>query len=192
MKNTVIRIGETIRHIRTERNLKLFETAAKAEISKGLLSKIENGRTIPSLPVLLQILKALEIDLTDFFKQVETDNNSPMYLLIKKKDYRPIEKEEAIGFQYFSIYQQAFSSVAINFTYLELKQNAQREMVTTDGYEFIHLVHGSIDYVLGNEKFSMQAGDSLFFNGSIPHVKKNPYKETAQILVVYILTSISQ
>jgi transcriptional regulator with XRE-family HTH domain len=192
MKDTVTRIGETIRHIRTTQNLKLFEAAAKAEISKGLLSKVENGRAIPSLPVLLQILKALDIELTDFFKEVENGSDSPMFLLIKKSDYRPIEKEEAVGFQYSSIFQKSFSSVAVNFTYLELAPNARRELVTTDGYEFIHLIKGSIDYVLGDQQFTMNAGDSLFFDGTIPHVKKNPYRETAQILVIYILTSISQ
>lgn len=191
MRNTVIVIGEKIREIRIAKNIKLFEAAGKSEISKGLLSKIENGRAIPSLPVLLQILKALEVDLSDFFAEVESGNESPLYLHIKKEDYRSIEKEDAVGYNYFTIFQRAFSSVAINFSYLELKPGAHRDLVTTDGFEFIFLSKGKIDYVLGNEQLTMNEGDSLFFDGNIPHVKKNPYKETAKILVIYLLTSIT-
>jgi transcriptional regulator with XRE-family HTH domain len=190
MNNTVIVIGEKLREFRTAKNIKLFEAAAKAEISKGLLSKIENGRAIPSLPVLLQILNAIDIELTVFFKEVETQNLAPLYLLIKKNQYRSIEKEDAIGFNYFAIFQRSFSSVAVNFTYLELEPGAKRELVTTDGFEFIFLIRGTIDYVLGDQNFTMHNGDSLFFDGTIPHVKRNPYLETAQILVIYLLTSI--
>lgn len=191
MKDTVIVIGEKIREYRNEKNIKLFEAAARADISKGLLSKIENGRAIPSLPVLLQILKSLDVNLADFFNEVESYTDSPLYFLIKKEDYRPINKEDAAGFNYFSVFQQSFSSVAFNVTYLELEPKAKRALVTTDGYEFIYLVDGTIDYVLGGDEFTLEKGDSLFFNGNIPHVKKNPYGETAKILVIYLLTSIT-
>lgn len=191
MRNAVIVIGEKIREYRVAKNIKLFEAAGKAEISKGLLSKIENGRAIPSLPVLLQILKSLEVDLSDFFSQVEFESDLPLFFLIKKADYRPIKKEEAIGYEYFAVFQRDFSSVVVNFTYLELMPNAKRDLVTTDGFEFIFLIEGKIDYVLGNDHLTLEAGDSLFFNGNIPHVKKNPYGQIAKILVVYLLTSIT-
>jgi transcriptional regulator with XRE-family HTH domain len=191
MRNTVIVIGEKIREFRMAKNIKLFEAAGKADISKGLLSKIENGRAIPSLPVLLQILKSLEVDLSDFFSQVESESDLPLYFLIKKSEYVPINKEEAVGYQYFAVFQRAFSSIVVNFTYLELMPDAKRALVTTEGFEFIFLIEGKIDYVLGNELLTMEAGDSLFFNGNIPHVKKNPYGQIAKILVVYLLTTIT-
>ena len=191
MKDTVIVIDEKIREFRIEKGIKLFEAAAKAEISKGLLSKIENGRAIPSLPVLLQILKAIDVDLADFFNEVELHSEDKLYLLIKKSEYRRIAKEDAYGFHYFSVFQQSFSSVAFNVTYLELEHGASRELVTTDGFEFIYLIEGKIDYVLGNDELTMEEGDSLFFNGNIPHVKRNQYGKTARILVIYLLTSIN-
>nr|WP_227256257.1 helix-turn-helix transcriptional regulator [Pedobacter sp. MR2016-19] len=46
------------------------ELADKAEVSKGLISQIENSRTIPSLMVLMDIIKSLEIDLNSFFKDI--------------------------------------------------------------------------------------------------------------------------
>ncbi|MBK6946918.1 MAG: helix-turn-helix transcriptional regulator [Haliscomenobacter sp.] len=41
-------IGKKLRAVRMERKIKLTALANKAGVSKGLLSKIENGRTVPS------------------------------------------------------------------------------------------------------------------------------------------------
>jgi len=48
-------VGKRIKELRLSKDLKLVEVAIKSSVSKGLLSRIENGRTIPSLPVLFSI-----------------------------------------------------------------------------------------------------------------------------------------
>ena len=52
-------VGKRIKELRLNKDLKLVEVAIKSRVSKGLLSRIENGRTIPSLPVLFSIINAL-------------------------------------------------------------------------------------------------------------------------------------
>ena len=70
---------------------------------------------------------------------------------------------------------------------LKLEPNAKREMVTTDGMEFIYLIEGEISYKLDTTEFNMSTGDSLFFDGRIPHLKINKSTKEAKILVVYLL-----
>lgn len=185
---TLVKIGKKVREFRNEKNLKLIEVASKAGISKGLLSKIENGRTIPSLPVLLQIVKALEVDLSSFFEGVE-ESASYQFIHCKKEDYQALQKEDSVGFNYFSIMNDSFSNIAFQTALLELSPNAQREKVTTDGYEFLYLLDGEVDYWLGQEAVSLNTGDSLFFNGRIPHVPQNKTNKVARILVIYMLTA---
>ena len=55
-------IGDKIKSKRTQKNVTLGELAAKAGVSKGLISQIENNRTLPSLPVLFNIIHSLEED----------------------------------------------------------------------------------------------------------------------------------
>jgi len=184
----VINIGKKIREIRNSKKLKLYETADKALISKGLLSKIENGRTIPSLPVLISIIKVLEVDMNEFFDGIEEDN-SHLIIHRKKGDETSIEKEESIGFHYFSILSKGFSNVHFEAVVLKLDPAAQREKVTTDGYEYLYILNGRVDYFLDNEHYTLEEGDSLFFNGNIPHVPENNTGKTATILVIYIVTS---
>lgn len=180
-------ISKKIKATRTSKMLKLTEVAEKAKISKGLLSRIENGRVIPSLPVLLQIIKTLEVDYATFFDGIDNDLNSG-YLLIRKENYERIEKEDAIGFQYFSILSESAGNVSLDFNILELSPNAQREKVTTQGYTYLFLISGSIEYILNDEVLVMNEGDSLFFNATIPHVPRNTTTKTAKIFVLYIIS----
>jgi transcriptional regulator with XRE-family HTH domain len=159
----------------------------RAGVSKGLLSKIENGRTIPSLPVLLEIIRSLETELTTFFDGL--NNPSYVYIHQKSEEYIPYQKEDAVGFNYFSILTQSFGGIIFQAVLLKLEPRSYREKVTTDGYEFIYLIDGEIDYILDKHQLTMKKGDSLFFDGRIPHVKLNNSEKTAEILVIYMLTS---
>ena len=59
----VSRIAQKIRSTRLEKNLTIQQLATRTHVSKGLLSKIENSRTIPSLPVFVTLIQSLEISL---------------------------------------------------------------------------------------------------------------------------------
>ena len=106
---------------------------------------------------------------------------------IREGDYQPVEKEESVGFNYFSIISQSFTDITFNATLLLLEPNARRDPVTTDGMEFIYLSEGELDYILGKDTITMHQGDSLFFDGRVPHLKVNHTERTARILVIYLL-----
>ncbi len=62
----VSRIAQKIRSTRLKKNLTIQELADRTKVTKGLLSKIENSRTIPSLPVFVQLIQSLDISLKEF------------------------------------------------------------------------------------------------------------------------------
>ena len=66
----LLQISGKIKERRKELGITVQELADKAEVSKGLISQIENSRTIPSLMVLMDIIKSLQIDLNSFFKDI--------------------------------------------------------------------------------------------------------------------------
>ena len=186
--NILLLIGRRLKDIRIQKKIKLIELAIKAKISKGLLSQIENNRTIPSLPVLIQIINALEVDYSGFFKEIENQSSAPL-IYKKKEDYSRIEKEDAVGFEYFSILTENVGNVSFQFNILELKPDAQRDKVTTDGYTYLLMLQGEVKYILGENTYILSEGDSLFFNGNIPHVPHNYANTTAKIFVLYILSA---
>ncbi len=184
--NILLLIGRKIKDIRIQKKIKLVELAIKAKISKGLLSQIENNRTIPSLPVLLQIINILEIDYSDFFREIE--NQTCNQLIYKnKEDYSRINKEDAVGFDYFLILSKNIDNISLQFNILELKPDAQRDKVITDGYTYLLMLQGEVEYKLGENSYILREGDSLFFNGTIPHVPYNYASTIAKIFILYIL-----
>jgi transcriptional regulator with XRE-family HTH domain len=184
-----IQIGLKIRSIRKDNGLKLGELAERSGISIAMLSKIENGRVFPTLPSLIQILNTLQVDLNEFFSDLTTDEAFPGYLLRKKEEYKPLSKEEeSVGFNYEFVLSHIVEKSSVEVSLLTLQPDAQRNKVSTAGFEYIYIIKGKIKYELGQELFEMEEGDSLFFDGNVPHVPKNYGSSPALILVVYFIT----
>lgn len=176
MNNFLIGIGKRIKIIRKKQKLTINEVATNAGVSNGLISRIENGRTIPSLPVLLELISALKIDASTFFKDIE-NSQSRKYIHISKKQQQLIEKEvEAEGFTYHHIFSKSLSAIGFEAVILNITPNSKREKVVTDAWEFKYIISGSCTYYIGEDKIIVNKGDSLYFNGKTPHL---PYNHTA-------------
>ncbi|BAV04092.1 transcriptional regulator, XRE family with cupin sensor [Filimonas lacunae] len=184
------KIGGIIRKYRKEKELKLLDLAALTGIGSAMLSKIENGRMIPTIPTLFTIIHKLGIAPEAFFAQLNTENLFPGYYFLPKKLFSPYEKEEsASGFQYFSILEHTSEGGAFQISLLELQHNASRPQVTTMAFEFIYILKGRLSYQLDDKTFEMEEGDALFFDGNIPHVPVNNSGHTASLLVLYLFTN---
>lgn len=179
-------IGKRIKSLRQQRETKLTDLADSAGVSKGLLSKIENGRTVPSLPVLLSIIRALEMLPEDFFQNLRYE--APRrYVHKSAQDLLPIQKEEeAIGFNYQLILEQAFEKLTIEAVLLEIMPGARREKVSVDAYEFKYVLEGEINYQMDEEFILLKKGDTLLYDGRIPHVPHNNTDQPAKMLVLYL------
>ena len=66
-----VAIGREVHAFRKQQNITVAELAATTNLSIGMLSKIENGNTSPSLSTLQVISNALSVPLTAFFRQFE-------------------------------------------------------------------------------------------------------------------------
>ena len=186
MSDFIIGIGKRIKDIRKENNLTINELANRANVSNGLISRIENGRTIPSLPVLLDLIQSLDIDASYFFEGVE-NRNSAKYLYIPKENQQVIEKEiEAQGFKYMHIFSKSLNSLGFEAVLLTLEPNSKREKVITDAWEFKYILKGTVKYLIDKEEVILSEGDALYFNGRFPHVPVSISDESCIMLVLYL------
>ncbi len=184
-EDTLLQISNRIKERRREKNITVHELALRANVSKGLISQIENSRTIPSLIVLIDIIKALEIDLNDFFKDIRSKNTHLPVLVKYKHEYEHFEKEHADGFLYQRVFTQSISKSTIDIVILELEPNAIRPLVQTDAFEYKYILSGKIEYQFNGESMRLSQGDSVLFDGRIPHTPKNLGNTTASMLVIY-------
>lgn len=183
------RIGKKIKEIRKSRQMSLQEVAAKSSVTAGLLSKIENFRTIPSLPVLLSIAKALDVDLSELVSSVMNNDEAP-YILVRKGQGEVEEREDSKGLKYQSILSYSIGNLSelnIKVNLVSLDIGADRKPLATDALELIHVISGSVKYGLPDHEVELQQGDTLFFNGRLPHSVKNMYFKETVLFKVYLL-----
>jgi transcriptional regulator with XRE-family HTH domain len=180
-------IGDKIKAKRTQKNITLEQLATKAGVSKGLISQIENNRTVPSLPVLFNIIHSLEEDLRSFFEDMQDSFSKNHILIVRKGQEKLFTKEPVKGFSYKRILTRSVGSEATDVVLLELKKNATRkQLIRTDAYECKYVLKGDIEYQVESEVFTLHQGDTLFFDGRTPHRLKNIGSGEALILVFYL------
>lgn len=183
------KIGGLIRKYRKEKDLKLLDLSAISGIKSAMLSKIENGRMIPTIPTLFTIINKLGIRPEQFFSQLNPDNAFPGYFFLPKGGFAAYEKEEgAVGFQYQSILEYNHDGGAFQISLLTLFPGSNRPPVSTTAFEFIYVLEGSLQYQLEDKVFDMETGDALFFDGNIAHVPINNRNMMVRLLVFYLFS----
>lgn len=177
-------IGHRLRQLRRANTITLTDLANRAGVSKSLLSKIENGRTLPSLPVLMHLIQALGLYPEDFFRGLRTELPTK-YIHRPAAAATPIKKEkDAKGFHYRLLFEQAFKHFSLQAVLLDIEPGSEHTMVSVEALEFKFLLKGHLQYQIEEEVITLQPGDSLFYDGRLPHVPRNEGTETAQVLVL--------
>ncbi|MBN3520038.1 helix-turn-helix transcriptional regulator [Algoriphagus lutimaris] len=181
----IVQISNKIKSIRKEKKLTLQDIADRAGVTKGLISQIENSRTIPSLLVLIQIIQALEVDLDSFFAELSRYSQETKIIVQRKSDYERFEKEPSSGYEYFRIFTKKMGQSTIDIVLLEIQPGSTRDFVQTEAFEYKFIISGSVKYVFRDQEIILNAGDSLLFDGRLEHNPVNEGDVPVQMLVVY-------
>jgi len=169
-KNLEAAIGHEVRAFRKKLGITVADLASATGISVGMLSKLENGMTSPSLTTLQAVARALGVPLTDLFRRYEEPRNA---VFVKAGEGVELERRGTrAGHQYKLLgHLDKTSSGVIVEPYL-ITLTAESDVFPTfqhDGTEFLYMLEGEVVYRHGDQQFSMSAGDSLFFDADAPH-----------------------
>lgn len=189
-EDLLIQIGNKIKEVRKAKGITVQALADRAEVSKGLISQIENNRAIPSLPVLMKVILSLQINLPDFFEELRSVTGEQPVLIVRQSEYRSIQKEADKGFDYKRILTRTIAGGSTDIVLLELKKGASRKhLVHTEAYEYKYIIRGSLNYEIEGKDYLLEEGDSIFFDGRLGHKLSNPGKSDTLILVIYFFLS---
>jgi len=168
--NLELAIGRELREFRHKKEMTVADLARATGLSVGMLSKIENGVTSPSLTTLQSLSSALSVPVTAFFRRFEESREA-----VHVKAGEAVEIERAgtrAGHQYRLLgHLGANSSGVIVEPYL-ITLTAQSDVFPTfqhDGIELLYMLEGEVGYRYGDKSFHLKPGDSLFFDADAPH-----------------------
>jgi len=180
-----VAIGREIHAFRKQQNITVAELAAETNLSIGMLSKIENGNTSPSLSTLQTISNALSVPLTAFFRQYEEQR---MAVHTKAGEGVQIEREGTrAGHQYNLLgHIGGNSSSVIVEPYLITLDDESDTFKTFQhsGIETIFMLEGEVNYLHGNQIYCLKPGDTLFFDADAPHGPEKLVKLPARYLSI--------
>lgn len=162
-------IARSLKQKRLSQGFKISDVARIAGISPGMVSKVENAQVSTSLDTLSRLCAAIGLPVSKLFSDFDTAGRGAQ--LVKANERLEVVRTgtEAGHTYHLLSYQQG------------PKKRYEPFLVTMDdasevfpnfchpGQEFLHLLEGQLIYRHGEKFYEMQAGDSLSFDGGVPH-----------------------
>jgi transcriptional regulator with XRE-family HTH domain len=163
-------IGHEIRILRKALGLTVSEIATATGLSVGMLSKIENGNTSPSLTTLQALARALGVPVSTLFQRFEEQRGA---VFVKAGKGVELERRGTrAGHQYNLLGHIAATASEVQVEPYLITLTTESDTFPTfqhEGLEFLYMLEGEVTYRHGDQLFPMQPGDSLFFDADAPH-----------------------
>ena len=161
-------VGAQIRGLRLAVGMTNADLANAAHLSPGMLSKIENGQTSPSLATLQALAMALNMPLGSFFATFDDKRDATF---VRSGEGLTIERRgSSKGHRYQLLGHSLRSPVQVEPYLITLTEESDAYPIFShEGTEFIYMLEGEITYAHGDKTYVLTPGDSLFFDAGAAH-----------------------
>jgi transcriptional regulator with XRE-family HTH domain len=166
-----LRVGEKIRELREKKGLSLQDMANRTGYTSALLSQVENHLISPPLGALIKIAKALEVKVGTFFGE-EPRASCAIVRRDERKHISRFASKEGVsyGYSYESLgFDKKDRQMEPFLVTLEPATVKSEKLSTHDGEEFIFILEGEMEVILGGHKDVLHPGDSIYYDSTIPH-----------------------
>jgi transcriptional regulator with XRE-family HTH domain len=177
-------IATQIKRQRLSQGLKIADVARIADISQGMLSKIENAQVSTSLDTLTRLCDALGLPISKLFANYDRPNAGAQ-LIRNGEGLEVVRRGTEKGHTYHLLsYKQGPGKLFEPFLVTIDDASEVFPSFSHPGIEFIYLLEGELDYRHGNKLYHLGVGDSLTFDGDIPHGPERLIKVPIRMLSI--------
>jgi transcriptional regulator with XRE-family HTH domain len=176
------RIGTKVRALRTAKGLGLQQLGDHSGLSAGMLSKIERGSVVPTLPTLMRIALVFGVGLEHFF----AGGGAPVLEIVRADDRLslPNRAGETPDYHFesldYPVRDRAFESFLAEF-----RAGADAtEPHEHPGDELLYVIEGEVELEIHGRKNRLGPGDAVYFEASFPHSYRPLGPGPARALVV--------
>jgi transcriptional regulator with XRE-family HTH domain len=178
-------LGRKLRQLRLRKKIALVDLGRHTGLSASMLSQLENGKLVPTLPTLARIAMVFDVGLDHFFVNKKRRG---LFSIVRANERiqfpdRPDNPKPSFLFEClaFSIQDKSLQAYLAEFPKRAPGEVSEH---VHDGAEFLHVLEGSVLIHYEEEDHTLKAGDSVYFDSSEPHSYRGLTKAPAKALVI--------
>ena len=170
-------IAERIRQLRRKRELTVTELARRANVSKSMISQVENGSATPSVETMRSIAAVLEVPLFTLFL-----NQADSHGALVRKDERITLMIPGSAATRELLTPDLQRAMALVIGRIPPGASSSPSPTTHRGEECVFVLQGNVTVYLQGETYILNAGDAFYFDARLPHFFTNPGDTEAEFL----------
>ncbi len=178
-----LHIAERIREFRQQLGMSGSQVADASGLSKGMLSKLENGQVSPSLATLVRLSDALQVPVTAFFRGLDEERD---VLHVKAGHGFDISHSNSrAGHRYQLLGNMRGANRRMEPVLVTLLQSTEVfPLYQHAGTELLYILSGKMEYGVGSAEYTLEQGDALQFDGEVSHGPRRVLSLPTQFLSI--------
>ena len=178
-------IADKLRTLRLRRSMGLAQLAAHTGFSPAMLSRLENGRLVPTLPTLTRIAMVFSVGLDYFFSDPRKRHVVAIVRREERKVFPSDPKSADVPWHFesldFRVNERKLSGYLAHFHPLPPEKTVPHYH---PGVELLYLIDGTLEMTIGVETFQLSEGDSIYFDSMQKHTYRSLVKSSCTAMVV--------
>ena len=160
-----MQIGDRLKSLRIHQKRTLQEIADSSDLSKSMISKIENNKAVPSVAALVKIAKALGTNISNLLEQ---ESWAKTVYTTQEEAQRSLTRTEK-GYSVFP-YAAGFHEKKMQpFLFTARKGEVVPHRLSHEGEEYVFIIDGEMEMTVGDIAYILKKGDSLYFSSLQKH-----------------------
>ncbi|WP_371811890.1 MULTISPECIES: helix-turn-helix domain-containing protein [Micrococcaceae] len=164
-------VGPRLRAARQRLNWTLEELAERAGMSVSTLSRLESGKRQSSLELLLPLTRQLGISIDELVRERAPDPR------VRRQAYR------RNGILIVPLAPESSPVHTYKMTYPPRKKAPEQGV--HPGFEWLYVVSGKIQLLLGDEELVLASGEAAEFDTTIPHSVSAAGSRPAEVISIF-------
>jgi len=180
-------LGRKLHQLRMRKKIALVDLGKHTGLSPSLLSQLENGKMIPTLPTLARIAMLFDVGLEHFFGD---KRGRKLFSVVRAQERmrfpeRPDLPAPSYFFECLTFATQGKGLQAYLAEFLPRVPVEGREHFH-EGSEFVFVLDGTLTIRFQGEDHELRTGDSVLLDSSEPHTYHGSGKKGARAVVVTV------
>lgn len=180
-------LGRKLRQLRLRKKIALVDLGKHTGLSASMLSQLETGKMVPTLPTLARIAMVFDVGLDHFF---DSRQRQKLFTVVRSGErIRFPERPDAPSPAYFFeclVFSAQGKGMQAYIAEFPKRRHDKATQHFHDGSEFIYVVEGAMSIWRHDEEHDLQAGDSVYFDASEPHSYCGTGRSGARAIVITV------